>query len=405
MSSFRGVWADLLSDAVSAARSVLRELDPPEVPASLHKVAAYSGGRLPPPLAVSLLSDLDSNEWLRGKVAEAWDGDPNSPSGRFLHRPDGWWLDLAAAVQAESANRDDAQVTELEAALSRTDAKLAAATEKAAEYKKKLAQEQKRAREAAAAVRRSLEARHTAAATELERARSEARHLENRLRQIEDEHRELQASFDALRTRLARARRLRIDATGDSTPSRSVPSDPVKLARMLDLQTASFGRGPQRTGPAPEAEAPSLTLEPGVRPDSSDAIRWLLTLDRPVVVLVDGYNAQFHTSPDDFTSGAARRALVDALRRLRASADAPHRIVVVYDSTLPGDRSDRTAEGGVEVRFAEQDSIADEEIIALASDHSEVVVVSSDREVREGSEAGGAVVLWSEALRDFLQRV
>ncbi len=383
---------------------MLRDLDPPEIPASVRKVAAYSGGRLPPPLSASLLAELDRNEWLRAKTTEDWEGDPASASSLFLQRPDGWWLTLAEMVQEESNRQEEAAIDQLRRDVEEAEGKVRSAGDKTAELKKKLAREKKKAKEAAAAVRRSLEARHTAAATELARARAEARHLEQRLEQVEVEHRELQDSFDGLRTRLARARRLRLDTPAGSQTSRSVPSDPVKLARLLDLQTAAYGRSPQLAEPEGPTEPPSLSLEAGVRPDSSDAIRWLLGLDRPVVVVVDGYNAQFHINRDDFTSGASRRAMVDALQRLRAAATSPHRLVVVYDSTLPGERIARSAQRGVEVRFAEKDLIADEEIVAMAEELDEAVVISSDREVREGAEAGGAVVLWSEALRDWLQR-
>jgi predicted RNA-binding protein with PIN domain len=78
--------------------------------------------------------------------------------------------------------------------------------------------------------------------------------------------------------------------------------------------------------------------------------------------------------------------------------------VVVFDSTLPGAREARSAIGGVEVRFAEDDRIADEEIIDAAAELSDVVVISSDRAVREGAEERGAVVLWSEALTGWLDR-
>jgi predicted RNA-binding protein with PIN domain len=152
------------------------------------------------------------------------------------------------------------------------------------------------------------------------------------------------------------------------------------------------------------SETAPLAFGAGVRPDSSDAIRWLLGLDAAVVVVVDGYNAQFHIDRADFTSGAARRQLVDALKRLRAASTIKHRIVVVYDSTLPGERDARSSLSGVEIRFAEKDRIADEEIVAMAESLDRVVVISSDREVREGSEDGGAVVLWSEALKDWLAR-
>jgi rRNA-processing protein FCF1 len=79
-------------------------------------------------------------------------------------------------------------------------------------------------------------------------------------------------------------------------------------------------------------------------------------------------------------------------------------VVVVYDSTLPGDRSARTSAGGVETRFAEKDRIADEELVEMAGRLDNAVVISSDRAVRDGAEANGAVVLWSEALASWLSR-
>ena len=145
-------------------------------------------------------------------------------------------------------------------------------------------------------------------------------------------------------------------------------------------------------------------MAPGVRPDSSDAIRWLLGLDESVVVLVDGYNVQFHIDDKDFTSGGARRRLVEALKRLRTASPSKHRIVVVYDSTLPGERIARTSLGGVEVRFADKDRIADEEIVEMTSELPRAVVISSDRAVRDGAEGNGAVVLWSESLAAWLER-
>ena len=184
-----------------------------------------------------------------------------------------------------------------------------------------------------------------------------------------------------------------------------MPSDPVKLGRLLDLQTASFGRNPGAAVVPDQDKADPLTLDPGVRPDSSDAIRWLLNLDEAVVVEVDGYNAQFHIDRGDFTSGAARRKLIDALKRLRTSATIKHRVVVVYDSTLPGERVARSSVAGVEIRFAEKERIADEEIVEMADSLDRVVVISSDREVREGSDDTGAVVLWSEALAAWLERL
>lgn len=404
MSSFRGAWITVLSDVVAAGRSALRELDGREVPASLRRVAAYTGGSLPPPLAASLLAEIERNEWFRDKVSAEWEGEAGSPTDLFLNRPEGWWLDVADAVAESTSGRDEAEVGELEKRLARLEAKMQKATDKIADQRKTIEGEKRRGKEMVESARQSMEAKCAQEVAAAAAARAEAADLDERLHELASEHLALQEAFATLRSRYAKARRLRPEETG--TGGGSMPSDSVKLARLLDLQTAAFGRTPQVSTPRSEPAASSqLTLDAGIRPDSADAIRWLLGLADPVVVLVDGYNAQFHIDRSDFTSGAARRKLVGALRRLRESSAAKHRIVAVFDSTLPGERVSRSSSGGVEVRFTERDVIADEEIVDMVANLDRVVVISSDREVREGSEHGGAVVLWSEALAEWLERL
>jgi predicted RNA-binding protein with PIN domain len=396
----------LLDDVVSAARATLRELDSPEIPASLHRVAAYTGGKLPPPLAVSLLDELDKNEWFRGKVRESLKGTAASAATLFLERPDGWWIELAKAAGSAETDQGESQLADLQRQITKLEEKLRKATEKAAELQRQLDVEKTRTRDLIDSAKSATAARFRAEVDELATVRAGAAQVAVRLEQLEAEHQELQEAFAALRNRFARTRRLRLDAGTATGPPGSMTSDPVKLARLLDLQTASYGRAPQAVA-ARKEDTPvrDLSLDPGVRPDSADAIRWLLGLTEPVTVLIDGYNAQFHIDRSDFTSGTARRNLVGALRRLRESGETRHRIVVVFDSTLPGERIPRSALGGVEVRFTEQDVIADEEIVAMIEHLDRAVVISSDREVREGAEAGGAIVLWSEALAEWMERL
>jgi predicted RNA-binding protein with PIN domain len=406
MSGFRGAWIAVLNDVVAAGRTTLRELEARQVPSSLQRVAAYTGGGLPPPLAASLLAEIERNDWFREKVVENWEGDAGSPSGLFLTRPEGWWMEVAAAVAESASGRDEAQIDELRKRLARLEERLQKATDRVGEQRKELEAEKRLARELVDSARASVEAKYQGEIAELATLRAETTDLATRLAELESEHRELQEAFAALRARFARARRFRVEDSSAAGTTRSLPSDPVKLARLLDLQTASFGRTPQSQRPhRPEAGTKPLVLDSGIRPDSADAIRWLLGLPDPVTVLVDGYNAQFYIDRSDFTSGAARRKLVGALRRLRDTGVAKHRIVAVFDSTLPGERVSRSSLGGVEIRFTEQDAIADEEIVDMAEDLDRVVVISSDREVREGSEGNGAVVLWSEALAEWLERL
>ena len=404
MSSFGGIWPRILSGAVEAARATLRGLDDSEVPAQLARIAASHGGRLPPPLAVKLLTELDANAWLRDKVAEDFEGDDGDPSWLFLHRPDRWWLSLVdQAIQAENREQEH-KLEDLRASLVALEQRRALAAGKAKEHKKAAARSAAELKRLSADRRSEAVARHATESAELESLQTRLTDATASLERMELERRELQTGFDALRTRFAKARRTRGSDSSEGQGSSFVPSDPVKLARMLDLQTAAFGRDLRAPVTRPQLNPDPLALESGVRPDSSDAIRWLVGLERPVVVLVDGYNAQFHIDGSDFTSGTSRRNLVEALQRLRATATVKPRVVVVYDSTLPGSRDARTSLGGVEVRFAPDDRIADEEIIEMTADLPDVVVISSDREVREGAEHNGAVVLWSEALAAWVGR-
>ena len=54
------------------------------------------------------------------------------------------------------------------------------------------------------------------------------------------------------------------------------------------------------------------------------------------------------------------------------------------------------------VVFAEADRLADEEVVHLAAETAgPVVVVTSDREVRENAAFVGAAALWSEAFVEW----
>lgn len=405
MRGFDGTWVAILGPAVEAARAVLRDLEDADLTPPLRRVAAHQGGRLPPPLAVRLLKEIDENEWFRSKVADAWDSDSIDPSGLFLTRPQGWWIEIAAAADEAAAGRQAKQLAELSAKLEGAERKRLAAAARAKDLKRQAQEARRTAKEAVDAVKKQSLQRFEDERAEAEAVAGQLAEMNARLAALGEEHQDLLEAYAALRSRFAKARRSRVDGEGSGGGSSSVPADPVRLARLLDLQTAEFGRHFSRPVVVEAPQSGALALAAGVRPDGSDAIRWLVDLEQPVTVLVDGYNAQFHIDRGDFTSGVARRNLVAALKRLRAAAAVRHRFVVVYDSTMPGERDARTSLGGVEVRFAEEDRIADEEIVEITATLDQAVVISSDRAVREGAEANGAVVLWSEALGAWLGRV
>ena len=92
------------------------------------------------------------------------------------------------------------------------------------------------------------------------------------------------------------------------------------------------------------------------------------------------------------------------MSRFKLRSMAPVNVVVVYDSAVNAETATEAGPGGVWVRFTTMGLTADDEIRRLAAEAEEpVVVVSSDREVREGSEQFGAIALWAEALIPWIQ--
>ncbi len=119
-------------------------------------------------------------------------------------------------------------------------------------------------------------------------------------------------------------------------------------------------------------------------------------------MIVDGYNVLRNAEPGAFTTGRSRDRLAHDLARLRRRSGTA-RVVVVYDSGFPGHRDPHILQGEVEARFAAEEDLADDEIVNLvASARGGVIVVTSDRDLRERTEKLGALTLWSEALNDWM---
>jgi len=406
MSGFDTAVLEALAGAVEAARAALKDLDDDEVPAPLRRVAATPGGRLPPPLANRVLRELDRSEWLRGKAREAMDGAADAASLAFLERPEGWWASVAAATASLRVRRTE----ERSADLARDNE---AVTTRLAEAKRRLKETRAEAAESKALADRRIEelrrrvAREAAAGSSADRG-EQVGELQRRLAEAAQAEAELEAVVASLRQEVRRLRRDRADAERRLAAGTSswLPSDPVELARFLDLQEASLGTA---QAPAATASPPAsrVRLPGGVAPDSGEALRWLGTVTAPLSVVVDGYNVLHKLDPRTAGGSVERRRLGDELARWRRLASAPHRVVVVYDSALTEERMESgiVGVGGIEVRFASEGRSADDEVIRLAGALTgPVVVISSDREVREGSEAAGALTLWAEAVAGWVAK-
>lgn len=403
--------AGLLEQAVAAGRRALAELDDDQVPARLRKVAAYMGGRLPPPFVRRLLAELDGDSWLREQAAQAWpDADPDSrdPSraaaALFLARPSGWEFRLGRLAGEAAARDREGDLVGLEARNRNLQNQLEGAQRRQGEVRRELEEIRFDAdRQGKAARGRLKDARasgeEAARAAERRRAQSEAER-----RHVQEELEEERAKVLTLKAELLAARRSTAVRQSPEEPSVWSLRDPLEVARLLDDVLTAVRPAASRLDQAGPVPAASFQLPAGVAPDNPKAIEWLAAQTNPVTVVVDGYNVAFLLSADRSPSGRTRARLNRELARLRRQAAAPMRIVVVYDSAHPGGVTAGPGPGGVEVRFTEAGRTADDEVAELAASlPAPVVVISSDRGLRERVEKGPALALWSEALAGWIR--
>jgi predicted RNA-binding protein with PIN domain len=396
---------ELLGPAVEAARAALRRLDEDEVPPKLRKVASYQGGRLPAPLARGLLAALESDAWLRDKARDELPADgSDGASALFLNCSEGWEFELGRLVERYEQRRAQGRAEDL-------DTRVAAARRREAEAKRRWQDARRQIDELEAARRAEVDAvraqlrqlreadriedeEHARIVADLEAARAKA----------EEAHAREVAAARALRERLAKTEEQRADvekrlqAGGQAWGS----GDPVALARHLDTLIKTVEADPALLEFTTPTAQRLWKLPPGARPDDRNSIDWLMRQARPFTLLVDGYNVTFRLG--DSSDAAARQRLNEEISRFKLRAMAPVNAVIVYDSAVNPETSTEAGPGGVWLRFTTMGLTADDEIRRLAADADEpVVVVSSDREVREGSEQFGAIALWAEALIGWIR--
>ena len=404
MSRFPAEIVPVLGDAVDAARTALRRLEADEVPVSMRKVVASAGGRLAPPIARSLLDELDTNDWLRDKtLAEVGDG-ASEASSAFLLRPDGWWRVVAAAVAAAAEASATSGVASSERRTSELEARLGGANDRIEALRLQLSESQATIDSRLADARNAIKELRQSEGEEVRRVELELNDLRSRFAQEQDARIEVERLVADLRARLKRQRRNRAsDAREGNVKARSFHSEAVEMAKTLDAMAEAV----RRVGAEPPPTAPQgrvgITLPAGVRPDEPAAVEWLLTMSSPFTLIVDGYNLAFHLDSKDFAAGRARTRVIQDLGRLARQAHSSVRVDLVFDSAVTGERESEQV-AGINVHFAEADRLADDEVLHLAHVASgAVVVVSSDREVRDGAEEAGALVLWSEAVAAWIQ--
>jgi hypothetical protein len=405
---------DLLKDAIDAARVALRDLEADEVSARLQRVRGSSERTLPPPLAASLLKELSTDEFLRGKALEAWDGDrppaggPALASFLFLMREPGWETDFAAAAFAHGERHGAASDRSGELERESLAAEIASLKEQLRRSRKESEVVERELREALDAERAPGRADRTAEQRALDRLEAskadwEANEaaLRSRIGDLESEIRRLKE--DARPARLDRAE---IAALVDSGATGGLPTEPAGLARLLDDLTAhamamapSVGTDQRDVG---SVDTGLPAFDGSLRPDQAEAIDWLVGVGFGTV-LIDGYNLGFALA--GLEAERARAVAIEAAGRLGSAAPGMA-VTVVFDSALDRPESEASSggrSGGATVVFTEGE-IADDAIVDLACGAADVVVITNDRDLRQRSEACGAVTVWSDALVEWSRR-
>jgi predicted RNA-binding protein with PIN domain len=391
----------VLTRAVVAGRLAVAEMEPDDVPAPLRRVRAHTGGSLPPPFMLSILTALDEDEELRAAAHKQLESRYHgTAAASFLTRDTGWW-----EVVAMEAVDVGATLREREADKATKDAQKAVARLAEAQRRLKATQVELEAERSQRRIS-PVSARSPVVDAEVLRDMTQTiALLETRLAVEERDRIEAVSMIARLRARLKRAaKQQRAESAGGAEDLNfSLGGDAVAIARNLDLLAAA-AKPPGNFSGQKARRAPDtvLAIPKGVRPDKAEAIIWLGSLDQPLTVLVDGYNVLFGMDAGTFTTGTARKRLVQDLARLRRRGGAV-RMVAVFDSSLPGDRDVHAAPGGVEVRFAAEEELADDEIVELVvSGRGPVIVITSDRDLQARAEAEGAVILFSEALTEWV---
>ena len=122
-----------------------------------------------------------------------------------------------------------------------------------------------------------------------------------------------------------------------------------------------------------------------------------------MIIIIDGYNLLRHLSKGAEVSERERDHFIARMGRY-ASAKS-HRIIVVFDGG-PGGVPSWDNVGNILVIYAGARESADSRIVRLAKEHrsKEVLVISSDREVRDRSTREGAITIGVSDFCDCVDR-
>lgn len=385
-----------LRSLVEPARAYLRDLDPDLVPHRLRGVVRSSARTLPAPLENSLLEAIADNEALREAVAEKLgEADRSAPFVEaFLDDPQRAIAEAGEMGAAAEIDRLRDRVKALEADNASLRATATEARQRTASEREAFDEDLRQEKAADKRARSSLENRAKSAETARRVAESEFAEVSE---ELSSQRRRVESLEQDIRRLRSRSMRSDESARRASSGRSAIPTEPAALARWLDdgERVLRPFREQVARGSVDGHARGKLSIPDGVSPDSAEALQVLLA-QRPQLVIIDGYNLAGALGHSPIHSAEARAAVIVEASSIRRRSGA--RVTVVFDAVGVDGRAGFVTDAGVEVIFA-MDRLADDEVVDIASESGErVVVVSNDRDVRERAGLAGAVTLWSMAI-------
>ena len=397
------VLGPVLELAVIVAQAGLRTIPPLEPPAALKPFLHFTH-KVPGPALRAARRVLDQEPDYRDRVLTVATDELVGEAGMLLlQRPEGWEARLDELQSAQVPADDDAGPTkhdrQLERRLSGAEAALVRSEEAGGRARSELAA----MREALADERRQ----RSRLAAEVERLTAE---LAVSRREVDGLGSQLVASVEAARHAATVALRqageldafriasVRQNSLDDALAETAAAVDRVG-AVLRDIRTgyapSTSARGPGATLPKavrlarPSGRRTPVPLPGAMFDDSPEAADHLLRIDG-VLLLVDGYNVAKWKWADVGPADLRQRLLAMVSQVAQRTGARAH---IVFDGAFAEPASALTGGSArVRVSFTTADVEADDAILELAAAapaEQPVVVVSSDRRVRDGAIALG----------------
>lgn len=362
--------------------------------------------KLPAKARDAVLEVLDSDDDFRARVAAAAD---EQSVGRFgmsyLERPDGWETFVNQMLEAAdepliapsgSSKKIAHQLDVAERARSRAEDEVAELRRQLDGVEGEVA-ELRQEVDALTAERDDLAASKAKLGEQRQRAVGELKRTEEIMARHISERKRLETLVETMT-----AAQLSTTAVGgavtDAEVRVAIDALEASMAEMQgQLDSLRRAATPERVATARRTPLP---VPHGLFDDSIEYAEYLFGIPN-MTVLVDGYNVT-KLAHDDWDLQRQRswleQQLCGVLRECSASFD------VVFDGADVV-TDERSTEPRVRIRFSpggvEADDVIIDAVVAM-DQHRPVTVISSDNRVRNGAKNGGANVLYSAQLLDFL---